>query len=211
MLNAFNDSIDVNKLSGVLNSFRELIDQSYDIGTKLNQRGIADYIEAVVIEKAQQLYGKCCVLKSSKKGMEDLSIISSTGVSLIDVKSHNIDSDFSMPNLTAIEKLVKLYKCQYNTEFYYLFIEYNVVDDIVTILDINLCQPHNISWECLSIANLGLGQLQIKDMSKLQLDFSLDKNTWFSVFISKVVAFKYKTAEKLLASIDRWESLDVKK
>lgn len=191
--------------------FNSLINKSYTIDTKFEQRGIGDYIEGLVVEEALINYPAYFVKRSSKKSTEDFALDVGDITHFVDIKTHDIHSTFSMPNLTAVDKLAALYSdAKKSIQLHYLFVSYTLLNGVLTIKDVKVCRPHNLSWKYLNVANLGNGQLQIKNMHKVKIDYTINKQKWFRDFINKVVDFKYKTIDKMLNSIDMWSTLDVK-
>ena len=79
------------------------------------QRSVADLIEfrvkSILMKLSDNDLVSKCLEPRSKKSIEDMSIVGKDGIKYYtDTKSHNINSDFSMPNLTSVEKLRKLLK-----------------------------------------------------------------------------------------------------
>ena len=174
-----------------------------EIDSKLQQRGIADILESTCVDRARKLYGDFFVDRSSNKSTEDF-ILNIEGITyIIDVKSHDIDKTFSMPNLTAIEVLRNIYQTT-STVLFYLLIDYKIIKNDVLVTDVHICAPHHISWDSLQIANLGRGQLQIKCMRDLKIDYTQSAPKWFATFVSEVIDFKYNLIDKLTKSLELW-------
>lgn len=154
------------------------------------QRSVADLIEFRV---KSILMGLCdndlvskCLEPRSKKSIEDMSIVGKNGVKYYtDTKSHNINSDFSMPNLTSVEKLRKLLE-KNNEELIYIFVSYTTSGQNVSIINISVKYVWELSFKMLRIGSLGKGQLQISNMNK-ELEFTnIGKQTWLDELKSNV-------------------------
>jgi len=176
----------------------------------LEQRGIADVIEAFVVNLYKENSLFTVNDKSTKKGVEDFSIIFGNKTHLIDVKSFNIKSDFSMPNLTAIDRLIKL-KDNDSVVFHYLFIHYiKETKTSIRITKVDDCLPIQLDWNHLSIANLGNGQLQIKDMHLFNKTDMYSEAEWYDIFLNEIISFKTKQINKMTTSLSKWQGFKEK-
>jgi len=166
--------------STIFNIIGTLVGTTYNIGSN-KQRIIGDCIEDMVIDVYKDS-GLNFIYKSGERSMEDFCIMKDNVLHLIDVKTHNTNKDFCMPNLSSINRINDVYRD--NTKaLHYLFISYTVVNGHVTITKVENCRPHHISWNHLSIGNLGKGQLQIKNSHKLTFDVNMySKDEWLSAF-----------------------------
>ena len=111
--------------------FTDLITQNlqdFELVDGGQQRTIGDLVENKVIEiitaDTNPLISEV-KLSTGKKSMEDVSVVSDGVRYLLDPKSHNVDSEFSMPNLTSISKIKKLYSTP-KQELLYVFVDYQI-------------------------------------------------------------------------------------
>lgn len=203
------DNIDINysealQYMRVFNAFFSLKDTKYKINKHLQQRGIGDFIEGIVIDLAKQIFPNEFRERMSKKSTEDFTLVIDGTVHLIDIKTHDSNGNFCMPNMTAIDKLVKLYK-EDTEKLHYLLIEYVLDNDnVLTILNVRHCKPNNISWKYLAIQNLGNGQLQIRNMRDLKIDYNLDLNDWYLSLCSEAQLFMYRQIRKFELHAKKW-------
>ena len=114
----------------------------------------------------------------------------------IDTKSHDLNSEFSMPNLISIDRLAKFYKTDTNY-LLYIFIDYVTVDNITTIKNVLVKLVEELSWEILAIQNLGKGQLQIKNMNNELLFIDANRVSWLSTLKSNAYIYYDKLIEKV--------------
>jgi len=143
----------------------------YSVPTGSGQRAIADIIENDIVE---QLVAKGGKKPKSVRTIEDVEL---NGV-LIDVKTRDIGREFSMPNLISVDRLMK----NKDTEIAYLFIDYvvNPVDGMTAqIVNVDYRPIQSISWEHLTIQNLGLGQLQLTKTDNGVSTFDGSKDDWY--------------------------------
>ena len=153
------------------------------------QRTIGDLLEFKVMEILKSLKDDNLINEyveaRSKKSVEDISLIENGIHHYVDIKTHNLDLAFSMPNLTSIEKLREILLDE-NKSLIYVFISYKIQENLVMINNIEVKYIWNLDFSILRIGSLGRGQLQIKNMNN-ELIFNDDtKLTWFEK-LKKVV------------------------
>lgn len=160
---------------------------SYPIMEGAGQRAIADMIENIFVEDIVDQGG---VKPQSVRTIEDVSL---DGV-LIDIKTKDVDRSFSMPNLISIDRLRK----NFDRTIRYVFIDYSVNDNEVSIVGVTTKDIHEIPWDCLAIQNLGLGQLQLaKDIGSAV--YNGTKEEWFD----QLKAESYSFYEKQIAKFEK--------
>ena len=172
------------------------------------QRSVADLVEfrvkSILMKLSDNDLVSKCLEPRSKKSIEDMSIVGKDGIKYYtDTKSHNINSDFSMPNLTSVEKLRKLLK-KNNEELIYIFVSYTIIGQNVNILDISVKYVWELSFEMLRIGSLGKGQLQISDMNK-QLKFTnIGKQSWLDELKTNVVKYHDQRINQIKKDKLKW-------
>ena len=182
--------------------------ESFEINQGFEQRSIGDIIEYkvknILMSGLKTDTVKEFLDRRSKKSIEDLTIVGTDGIKYyIDPKSHNIKSDFSMPNLTSIEKLRSLLTSQ-NEELIYIFVSYQVINNIVNITSINVNFLWELSFDILSIGSLGKGQLQISDMNKPLKFVDIGKKNWFLLFKKIVNEYHNKRIKQIEKDKLKW-------
>lgn len=147
---------------------QDLIGKKFRASKYLQQRGIADLIEGIVADTIILRHGGEAA--SSKRSIEDVMVGNST---YVDIKTRDVNADFSMPNLISIDRLRRLYDEPAN-ELVYIFVDYEVLTEendqaiytqerYVVIRSVEIRPIETISWDNLHIQALGKGQLQLKD------------------------------------------------
>lgn len=175
-------------ISTIKNKIQEQL-TDFTIQDGSGQRTIGDLLEFKVIEILKSLKDDNLINESiearSKKSVEDITLIENDIQHYVDIKTHNLDLDFSMPNLTSIEKLREILLDDKKT-LIYVFISYKIQENLVIINNIEVKYIWNLDFSILRIGSLGRGQLQIKNMNN-ELVFNDDnKLTWFEK-LKKVV------------------------
>ena len=167
--------------------------------TQLQQRGIADKIEQscnVILKE----YFESVQPAKSRRSIEDVTV----NGCFIDHKTTDVARDFKMPNLISIDRLVKLDK-----PLLYNFVKYD--SDKKKIVDIDVLSVYELNWEHLSIQNLGVGQLQIKNMVSFLSSpkTNLSKNEWIKKLQQESVKFYDKLIVKTTQRKQKWMNLSV--
>lgn len=180
--------------------------QNFELMDGGQQRTVGDLIEHKVIEILYNTndYIITETKKSTgKKSIEDVTLISNGVSYYIDPKTHNINSSFSMPNLTSIEKLKKLINTP-NCELMYVLVNYEIVDNFVMIRGFEIFFLWEIDCSILTVGALGRGQLQIKDANKDLIFTQKGKEEWYKDFKQIVQNFLEKQLVKIKKQILDW-------
>jgi len=168
--------------------------KDYDF-TGLGQRGIADIIEMVVSKACRDefMFDELWTYypARSKRSMEDFSLRGDKMTYWYDVKSHDLNGDFCMPNLISIDRLRRVINDD-SQELVYIFVDYIMND----IKEIKFLPIHKISHQSLAIQNLGLGVLQLKNAHDPIIPFEGTKREWANEFSRMAIAFYEKQAKK---------------
>jgi hypothetical protein len=165
-----------------------LVDFQIDEGSE--QRTVGDLIEyqikQIIMGLKDSNLVRECLEPRSKKSIEDVTLIGVDNITnYIDTKTHDVDSEFSMPNLTSVEKIRKLLSDD-SKSLIYVFVSYKKENNIVTIQKIQVKYIWEIDFSILRIGSLGKGQLQISDMNKELVFTEEGKVSWFEKLKFKV-------------------------
>lgn len=171
------------------------------------QRTVGDLIESKVSEILRNSDSELITEKRaprSKKSIEDVTLVSGGVLYYIDPKTHDVNSDFSMPNLTSIEKIKKLFLNQ-NEELVYVFVSYGIQNGMINIVDIKVFFLWELDVSILGIGALGKGQLQIKNANNKLVFTSIGKENWYKGFKKLVQEYLKKQIIKIKKQIIAWE------
>lgn len=175
---------------------KEFVNKKYDT-TSLMQRGVGDVVENNISQFLLNYKSDFLAQSaSSKRSIEDVKISKDGSVYFLDIKTHDIDSDFSMPNLISIERLRKCLEISQNY-IVYVFVDYKTTDNITEITNINVLYIEDLSWEILSIDNLGKGQLQIKDANKEIKITKIGRDKWMQILTENVISYYDSLIKKI--------------
>ena len=137
----------------------------YTFNMKDVQKSISDHINILFFDKLSELkFDDITIVKpASSKLIEDIDIKYKEQVYKVDIKLHDINKTLSVPNLISIDKARKCLSNR-NNHIIYMFIDYELKDDIIKIVKIYVKPIEFLDWTYLDIQNIGKGQLQIKSL-----------------------------------------------
>ena len=181
--------------------------QDFDLVDGGQQRTIGDLVEKKVIEIVLQNQSPIInevKLSTGKKSMEDVSVVSNGVTYMLDPKSHNVDSEFSMPNLSSISRIKKLFDND-KKEMMYVFVDYKIDGQVVRIEDIKVLYLWELDMSMLGIGALGKGQLQIKNLNKELVISDEGKQIWYGKLKTQVKEYLVKQIKKIEKQKKEWE------
>jgi hypothetical protein len=188
------------------NTLSDLIGSQID-SDGIQQRGIADKIEESVCNKIKMINVNGLLVEdaSSKRSLEDIQVTDENGnLYKIDIKTHDINADFSMPNMVSVARLLNFYKEESNN-LAYIFVDYKEINNVTEITNITIRLVEELSWDMLAIQNLGKGQLQIKDMNSELIFIEPNRVEWINQLKVNMVKHYNKTIikfQKYITSIE---------
>jgi hypothetical protein len=196
------------------NSIREYVEktleenlQNFELVDGGQQRTVGDIIESKVVEimlnSNNDLISETRKARS-KKSIEDVTIISKNETFYIDPKTHNVNSEFSMPNMTSINKIRKLFVSD-DEELIYVFVDYEIQNRMVMITTIKVFYIWELDISVLGIGALGNGQLQIKNANKDLIFTNKEKLDWYMDFKKLVQEYLKKQLKKIEKQIIEWQ------
>jgi len=114
----------------------------------------------------------------ARRAMADLAFTDKDGFYFrVDVKTHRLDSNFNMPNLTSVERLAKFYEDDKNY-FVILKTDYEIKGTKVVIKKVNFVPIEFLSWDCLTLGALGWGQIQIANSNNVKIIPKNSRKKW---------------------------------
>lgn len=190
--------------------------EEYLTGSTANSpRATGDAIQDILSREFESILGTWCSEYSAKfarRAMADLAFTDIDGFYYrVDVKTHRIDSDFNMPNLTSVERLAKFYEDDSNY-FVVLLVSYKVSGNRVIVNEARFAPIEFLKWNCLTIGALGWGQIQIANSNCVNIE-PCSRRKWMLEFCDRILAFYPKEIAKINERIkhfqtvrQRWES-----
>ena len=187
-------------------NLNHFVGKTYTLSEGLEHRGVADFIENKLTGYIISDYGG---LKArSQRSIEDVGLEDYSY--LVDIKTKDGDKEFHMPNLVSVDRVRKFYFND-NNFIEYVFVDYNKRDTEVTIKNIEYYKIEEIDWDCLQIANLGKGQIQIRDAKKPIKKYDGSREEWLKELRIRVLLFLDKQIKKRKSEKIIWKSLNNEK
>lgn len=124
---------------------------------------------------------------------------------IVDTKTHNLGTDFNMPNLTSVERLSRFYEDDRNF-FAVLFITYQVKRSKIRALNCHFIPIEYLDWSCLTLGALGWGQIQIANANKIVIKKSTRKK-WMLKLCERLFEFYPKEISKINDRIKHFEKV----
>ena len=90
---------------------------------------VQEYLADPIFPDILSRHGIDVATEFGRRAMEDIAFKDSdNNYYAVDVKTHNLDTDFNMPNLISVKRLSTFYKNDDNNHFCILIVAYHVVD-----------------------------------------------------------------------------------
>jgi hypothetical protein len=196
-------------MNGIKEHIKELLNQNlvdFELVDGGMQRTVGDLIENKISDILFNSTSELITEKRepSKKSIEDVTLVSGNVLYYVDPKTHDTNSDFSMPNLTSIDKIKKLFSSD-EQELIYVFVSYELNDGMVVISDIKVFFIWELDISILGVGALGKGQLQIKNANNELVFTNKGKQEWYEDFKKLVQEYLKKQITKTNKQILEWE------
>ena len=160
----------------------------------LAQRGLAEALAEIGISHIDSDF--------SRRSMEDIAFEDNSGnYYAVDVKTHNLSTQFNMPNLISVRRLANFYRNDSNT-FCILIVSYEVVDNKLEYRECNFKPIEAFSWDCLTLGALGWGQIQIANANDLQFNQLTSRKRWMVDMCDKLETFYDEEIGKIVERKD---------
>ncbi|HVZ38905.1 MAG TPA: hypothetical protein VHI13_06485 [Candidatus Kapabacteria bacterium] len=189
--------------SSVERQLRDAINKAPDFlspNTVHSSRAAGDAIEHIVGSSLRNILGSQCMEYSAafaRRAMPDIAFTDAEGFKyVVDVKTHRRDTKFNRPNVTSVYRLADLYADDTNY-FMLLLISYSVAGLQASVDNVSFVPIEFLGWDCLSIGNLGKGQVQITDSRCLTINEGYSRRTWMLELCDTLLAFYPKERAKI--------------
>jgi len=173
-------------------------------------RAIGDALQELISRRLQDVLPNGYKAESttfSKRSMADCAFGDNAGHRyLVDVKTHDVNADFSMPNLTSARRLAELYKDDCVT-FSILVIDYKVISDRIRVTRCTFVPIEQIAWNCLTLGALGWGQIQLRKAANLRVERSQARRAWMRELCKQMRDFYSKEQVKIKERIKYFDNL----
>ena len=179
--------------------------------TSNSTRAIGDGIESLISGSFAEIIGSDYCKSYSKdfarRAMPDLAFEDhDENYYVIDVKTHNLDTKFNMPNLTSVERLSRFYESD-NNYFIVLMVSYKTNDLNVSVTDVKFIPIEYLGWDCLTMGALGWGQIQIANSNRITINEHSKRAEWMIDLCDNLLSFYPKEINKINDRIKHFEKI----
>ncbi len=173
--------------------------------TANSTRSVGDAIEQVISDRFEELLIDRPISYSAnfaRRAMADFAFADASGnYYLVDVKTHRIDTQFNMPNLTSVRRICRLYEDDSNF-FVILMLSYTVDGTRINVENVHFLPIEFLRWSCLTIGALGWGQIQIANASHVDIDRTSTRKKWMLGLCDTMMEFYPREISKINERID---------
>lgn len=173
-------------------------------------RAVGDAIQDIIAENFKTIPGDYAGEYSSsfaRRAMADLAFTDKDGFYyIVDVKTHRLDTNFNMPNLTSVERLSRFYEDDKNY-FSILKIDYLIKGARIIIKHVTFAPIEFFDWDCLTIGALGWGQIQIANANEVNLVSQNSRKKWMLKLCDTLSEFYPKEISKITGRIGYFKKI----
>lgn len=174
-------------------------------------RAIGDTVQEVIGEILPNCFPTGLIDEFSsnfaRRAMEDVAFCDSEGnYYAVDIKTHNLSTDFNMPNLISVERLARFYRDE-KKYFVILLVEYTVNNGCLTFTNTQFIPIEHLSWSCLTIGALGWGQIQIANSNRVDVDRNSLRAEWMLSLCDRMDVFYPREISKINERIDYFRAV----
>lgn len=114
----------------------------------------------------------------ARRSMADFAFTDTEGnYHVVDNKTHNLGTQFNMPNLTSVERLARFYQDSRNI-FTILIVSYKTDETQLLFSECKFVPIEMIDWSCLTLGALGWGQIQIANSNIIRINEDYSRKKW---------------------------------
>ena len=176
--------------------------QDFDNAHIVNSpRAVGDIVQEVLGDKMRECFPVGLIKNFNdsfaRRAMADVAFMDcEDNYFVVDIKTHNRDTDFNMPNITSVERLSRLYEDDKNF-FVILLAEYKVINGKIVFDAVRLVPIEHLMWSCLTIGALGWGQIQIANARIVNIDRNYTRKEWMLKLCDVMDIFYPKEISKI--------------
>jgi len=191
-------------LSIIENNLKKLLNECKDLKNPriiASPRAVGDTVQEILEEKMPSCFPEGLIQNFEKgfprRSMQDIAFNDMSGnCYYVDIKTHNKNTDFNMPNLTSVERLSRFYENDKNF-FVILLAEYQTTKSDIEFERVRLIPIEHLKWDCLTIGALGWGQIQIANANIVNIDSSQSRKQWMLGLCDALSEFYPKEITKI--------------
>ncbi len=174
-------------------------------------RAVGDTVQEVLGEKMNECFPNGIIKdfndQFARRAMEDVAFMDMlNNYFVVDIKTHNRNTNFNMPNLISVERLSRFYEDDKNF-FIILLVEYKVENGKIEFDAVRFVPIEHLKWDCLTIGALGWGQVQIANARNIYVDREQSRKSWMLQLCDIMDIFYPKEICKIEKRINYFEKV----
>jgi hypothetical protein len=185
-----------------LNNSEVFVNNKIGLSPRMVGDTIQEIVEQIFAKKLPKEIGVPIDEKFARRAMADLAFTDASGkYVIVDVKTHNEETKFNMPNLISVERLARFYMDDENT-FSILVIKYTLKDNRPVVSEVIFEPIEKLDWSCLTVGALGWGQIQIANSNIIRISEEQTRKTWMLELCDAIDIFYPKEIVKIKERIE---------
>jgi hypothetical protein len=185
--------------------------QLMNYNTVNSPRAVGDAVQGFLEKNISACLPKELVLKIdtsfARRSMADLAFEDIGGnYYVVDIKTHNLNTNFNMPNLTSVERLARFYGDVKNY-FVLLLVSYIIEEDRLMFRKCMFVPIEHLDWSCLTLGALGWGQIQIANSNIININSENTKKKWMLRLCDALDLFYPNEIAKITQRIDYFKNI----
>jgi len=166
-----------------------------------------EVIEGLFAKGLPVAVGKAIQEKFARRAMADVAFTDThKNYIVVDVKTHNEDTDFNMPNLTSVERLARFYEDDSNC-FAVMIAKYGTKGATPKFNNLIFIPIEHLNWDCLTLGALGWGQIQIANARIININPRQTRKQWMLKLCDALDIFYPREIEKINDRIKRFKDI----
>ena len=180
--------------------------QLMNYNTVNSPRAVGDAVQGFLEKNIAQCLPNDLVTKINtsfaRRSMADLAFEDiNENYYVVDIKTHNLNTNFNMPNLTSVERLARFYGDNKNY-FVLLLVSYVIQDEQLYFEKCLFIPIEYLDWSCLTLGALGWGQIQIANSNILNVELTNTRKKWMLQLCDALDLFYPNEISKITHRID---------
>lgn len=185
--------------------------QLMNYNTINSPRAVGDAVQGFLENNISQCLPKNLVTNINtsfaRRAMADLAFEDINGnYYVVDIKTHNLDTKFNMPNLTSVERLARFYGDNKNY-FVLLLVSYTTHDEQLDFDNCLFVPIEYLDWSCLTLGALGWGQIQIANSNIVNIEQTNTRKKWMLQLCDAIDLFYPNEISKITQRIDYFRNV----
>jgi hypothetical protein len=181
------------------------------VNTLNSPRAVGDavqsFLEQNISQCIPQQFTKEIQTSFARRAMADFAFEDVKGrYYVIDIKTHNLDTKFNMPNLTSVERLARFYG-DLNNYFSLLLVSYRIENNKLVFKECSFVPIEMLDWSCLTLGALGWGQIQIANSNAININENNRRKKWMLQLCDALEVFYPNEISKIAERINYFKNI----